>query len=140
MAKAKRSGKSYTGGYANYKLIGKETKNRLIKLTKLAKEQPNNEQIISAMKDIHRRRHTPKVPTWSHQAIAVAKVVKQFTGTFSKDWFSADPKIFAAAAATRNENKFIQAKVNTAKQKNSLFGMFSVMARAHDGQGNLVWK
>lgn len=142
MAKAKRGGMSYKRGYANYKTGNTESSNRLKKLTKLAKLQPNNLQITAAIKDIHRRRHTPKSPTWSHQDIALASLVKQFTGKFTKDWFSADPKIFAAAVNTRNEKTFKQFKdeQDKIKDKMSPHLMFKLKERAHDKWGNAVWK
>jgi len=136
MAKAKRGGKSYTAQYASYKSGGKEAKNRLAKLTRLAKEQPNNTQIAAALKDIHRRRDTPKVAHWSHQAIALAKVVKYFKGKFDKGWFSADPLLHAAATHVRNEKIFENYKPVTQLPHQ----MGWLRERAHTKDGTLAWK
>lgn len=136
MAKAKRSGKAYSSGYASYKSEGREVKNRLKKLTRLLKEQPNNLQIQAAIKDIHHRRHIPKEPYWSHQKIADAKIFKYFTGKFDKGIYQTDPKLQHAALVARNPNKF----KNFVQTKSSQFEMFSLKERAHDGIGNLVWK
>ncbi len=136
MAKAKRGGKSYASGYANYKTNKTEEKNRLIKLTRLIKKQPNNLQLQAAVKDIHHRRNTPKAPVWSHQEIAVAKLVKYFTGKFTRDWFSTDPKVFASATHVRNTASFEQVK----EEKISPHQMFTLKERARDKQGNFVWK
>ena len=136
MAKAKRGGKAFTAQYSNYKTSGREAKNRLAKLTRLAKEQPNNEQITKALKDIHHRRNTPKVPYWSHQGIALAKIVKHFNGRFDKGWFSADPLLHAAATHVRNENKFTTKPVASTLPHQ----MGWLRERAHDRMGNLVWK
>jgi hypothetical protein len=135
MAKAKRGSKSDTAQYANYKSSGKEAKNRLIKLTRLAKEQPNNTQIASALKDIHHRRNTPKVPTWSHQSIALAKIVRHFKGKFDKGWLSTDPILHAAATHVRNEKIFENYKpVSTPPHQ-----MGWLRERAHTKDGTLLW-
>lgn len=136
MAKAKRSGKSHSAGYAAYTSGKKEAANRLRKLTKLLKEQPNNLQVQAAIKDIHHRRHIPKEPYWSHQKIADAKIFKYFTGKFDKGIYQLDPKLQHAALLARNPNKF----VNKPKTKPSQFEMFSLKERAHDKEGQLVWK
>lgn len=121
MAKSKRGGKSYASGYANYKSAGKESKNRVARLTKLALENPNNTQLELAIKNVGHRRHVPKSPFWSASKRAVAIVVKAFTGKFSKDYFSTDPDLFSAATRVRNENKF--ASYTQPKIKGSMFSI-----------------
>lgn len=64
--------------YAAYKAQNKQAANRKRKLLKLQKEQPNNEQIQSALQTIKYRRYTPKVQHWSHTAIADAMLFKTF--------------------------------------------------------------
>jgi len=136
MAKAKRGGKSYTSQYASYTSGKREASNRLAKLTKLAKENPNNLQIVAAMRDIHHRRNKPKAPHWSHQTIALAKVVKYFTGKFDKGWLSIDPLLHAAATRVRNEKAFSQYKA----PEGSPHLMFNMKERAHTKEGVYAWK
>jgi hypothetical protein len=127
MAKSKRTGKAYVSGYARYKTANKETSNRIARLKKLGKENPNNLQIDTAIKNVAHRRNTPKVRYWAHSMRRVAQLVKQYTGKFDKNLFSADPLIFSAATRTRKESWF----ANTKKTSDS--GMFLLKERA-------VWK
>ena len=106
MAKSKRGGKAHVNGYLRYKTGNKETVNRKARLTKLAKENPNNLQIATAIANVAHRRNTPKAPFWSSSMIRVAKVMKQFTGKFDKGIFATDPEVSIAARKARNENKF----------------------------------
>jgi hypothetical protein len=130
MASVSKSKQAYS---ALYKSSTRWATNRKIKLTKLLKQQPNNEQIKDALANIKYRRHTPNTKTvWSHGNIRLAKLFKEFTGRASADLFSSNPKVQAAALAYRPdwENlKVIEGKVS-----------FSLGARAHDSKGNLVWK
>lgn len=115
MAKGKRVGKAHSAGYARYKSSGCEATNRKRKLEKTAREQPNNEQIPLAIKNIHHRRGTPVTPFWSSSMIRMAKVIKEFTGVFNKNYFSTDPDLYNAAVHSRNVNKFTQYKMRTVK-------------------------
>ena len=130
MASASKSKQAYS---ALYKSSTRWATNRKIKLTRILKQQPNNEQIKDALANIKYRRHTPSTKTvWSHGNIRLAKLFKEFTGRASADLFSSNPKVQAAALSYRPEAeklKVIEGKVN-----------FSLGARAHDSKGNLVWK
>jgi hypothetical protein len=130
MASVSKSKQAYS---ALYKSSTRWATNRKIKLTRVLKQQPNNEQIKDALANIKYRRHTPNSKTvWSHDNIRIAKLFKEFTGRASADLFSSNPKVQAAALAYRpdeNKLKVIEGKVN-----------FSLGARAHDSKGNLVWK
>jgi len=64
--------------YASYKAQNKHATNRKRKLLRLQKEQPNNEQLVTALATIKYRRYTPKVQHWSHTAIYFAKLMKDF--------------------------------------------------------------
>jgi hypothetical protein len=125
MAKSKRGGKSDVAGYARYKTANKESSNRIARLTKLAKDNPNNEQIALAIKNVAHRRHTPKTRVWAHSMRRVAQIVKQFTGKFDKGLFSNDPKIHMAATRTRNERAFAVFKM----PENPTGSMFSLKER-----------
>jgi hypothetical protein len=61
MAKGKTSSKSNQEHYKQYDYH----KNRTARLEKLAKAQPNNQQIQAALKNIHYRRQSPKLKTWT---------------------------------------------------------------------------
>jgi len=105
--------------------------NRKRKLLKQLKLQPNNEQLKDALTNIKYRRKTPKGQEWSKTQIHIAKLFKQFTGRADWDLFSSNPKVQAAAIAMHSKKDFSnlpQGKVS-----------FTLGARAHDGQGNLVW-
>ena len=130
MASVSKSKQAYS---ALYKSSTRWATNRKIKLTRLLKQQPNNEQIKDALANIKYRRHTPNTKTvWSHGNIRLAKLFKEFTGRASADLFSSNPKVQSAALAYRpdaDKLKVIEGKVS-----------FSLGARAHDSKGNLVWK
>lgn len=110
--------------YTKYKTSNKQAANRKRKLERLLKEQPNNEQIATALSSVGYRRYTPKTEHWKHSMIAIANRVKRFTGKFDKNIFSADPVLQSAAAKTRNENIFSQYKMPENKGS-----MFSIRAR-----------
>ena len=118
---------------ALYKSSTRWATNRKIKLTRVLKQQPNNEQVKDALANIKYRRQTPTTKTvWSHGNIRLAKLFKEFTGRASVELFSSNPKVQSAALAYRPdwENvKVIEGKVS-----------FSLGARAHDSKGNFVWK
>jgi hypothetical protein len=130
---ASSKSKSKQAYSALYKSSTRWATNRKIKLTRLLKQQPNNEQIKDALANIKYRRHTPSTKTvWSHSNIRLAKLFKEFTGRASVELFSSNPKVQSAALAYRPnwENvKVIEGKVS-----------FSLGARAHNSNGNLVWK
>jgi hypothetical protein len=130
MASVSKSKQAYS---ALYKSSTRWATNRKIKLTRVLKQQPNNEQIKDALANIKYRRHTPNTKTvWSHGNIRLAKLFKEFTGRASADLFSSNPKVQAAALAYRpdwDKLKSIEGKVS-----------FSLGARAHDSKGNLIWK
>ena len=118
---------------ALYKSSTRWATNRKIKLTRVLKQQPNNEQIKDALANIKYRRHTPNTKTvWSHGNIRLAKLFKEFTGRASADLFSSNPKVQSGALAYRRDwdkVRVIEGKVN-----------FSLGARAHDSKGNFIWK
>lgn len=113
------------------KSAGTVEANRKRKLLKLLKQQPNNEQIKDALVNIKYRRKTPKNKEWSKTDIQTAKLFKLFTGRADWDLFSSNPKVQAAAIAMHSKKDFS----NLPEGKVS----FLLGARAHNGQGNLVW-
>lgn len=107
---AKQRSKHQQALYQAYKTQNKHETNRKRKLTKLAKEFPNNEQITLALKTIKYRRHTPNTPHWSHMAKHYAKVFKEF-----------------------------KKQINTNIEKVSEKLMFSIKARAHYQGEPISW-
>ena len=130
MASSNKARQAYA---ALYKSSTRWATNRKIKLTRVLKQQPNNEQIKDALANIKYRRKTPTTKTvWSHDNIRIAKLFKEFTGRASADLFSSNPKVQSGALAYRRDwdkVRVIEGKVN-----------FSLGARAHDSKGNFIWK
>jgi hypothetical protein len=119
---AGKTSASQTAYYSRYKSNRTWEKNRIARLQRTLKQQPNNLQVQEALKKgpVYRR-GTPKTPQWSHSAIATAKLVRQFTGVCDPAWFSANPD---AAFKARNKTK------NTEKSKPFDKDAFSIAARA----------
>ena len=61
MAKGKKSSKSNQEHYKNYRYES----NREARLERLLRQQPNNEQLKAAIKNIHYRRQKPKSRQWT---------------------------------------------------------------------------
>jgi len=108
---AKARSKTQEGNYSKYKTSNRFAANRARKLAKLIKEQPNNEQLPLALKNMRGPRKAPLVPKWSHTAISDAKMYADFK------------------------------KGNDALKlpEVSNYQMFRLSMRAHDKAGNLVW-
>jgi len=68
MAKGKSSSKSNQDHYKSYNY----DLNRKARLTRLAKEQPNNQQIKDAQGNIHYRRKKPVAPKWTPKSKELA--------------------------------------------------------------------
>ena len=102
--------------------------NRKRKLQKLLKSQPNNKQIQNALLESGTKRKAPINHQWSHSAIRLAKLFKEFCGHAPKELFSSNPKVQQAALATvskQRTGKLPQGKVD-----------FSIGARAFIRQGS----
>lgn len=130
---AKTVSKSKQAYYAQYKSSSRWASNRKRRLERELRRQPNNaEQIKAAIGNISYRRKTPKTQVWSHSSIRLAELFKLFEGRAPVELFSSNPKIQAQALQSVNANRqyvgLPQGKVN-----------FSLAARAHDKQGQLVW-
>lgn len=109
MATKSRS-KHQEGLYKSYQAQNRQAANRKKKLERTLKAQPNNEQVVAALKNIKYRRGTPKTSVWSHSSKAFA----QMKAAFAKPNHGNQPKI--------SEKE-----------------MFKLRARAHDAEGNLIW-
>jgi hypothetical protein len=120
---AGKTSKSQEAYYARYKTTTFAA-NRKRKLERVVKEQPNNEQAKMALKDIHYRRKTPNTNAWSHSAIALAKVFKEFTGHFDKNIISSNQKVAIEALQSLPTNA-VAKTYDTIQAKH----MFSLKAR-----------
>lgn len=101
--------------------------NRKRRLLRTLKAQPNNIQVQNALLDTGTKRKAPVTSQWSHSAIRLAKLFKEFCGRAPKELFSNNPKVQQAAQSvpyTRVFTNLPQGKVD-----------FSIGARAFVRQG-----
>lgn len=128
---AKSRSKTAENAAQVYKTSKRWETNRLRKLERALKRNPENKQIELAMKNMVYRRKNPKAPMWSHTAKRQAQMFKRFVGKVYTDMFSSNEKLsgpaLTKAGSTPKPKPFNQ---NT---------MFSIGVRAHNGQGILVW-
>ncbi len=121
--------KSAEAYQSRYKSSKTWEKNRLERLMRAQKAQPNNKQIEEALKGgfVYRRK-TPKAPAWSHTAIRIAKLFKEFEGRFDKNILHPDPKVSQVALSTQSKvSKEILREKQKPKQSNESF--FSIATR-----------
>ena len=108
--------------------VGRTQANRKRRLERTLKAQPNNKQVQLALLDTGTKRKAPVSPQWSHSAIRLAKLFKEFTGRAPKELFSNNPKVQQAAMSVPSTKLFVglpQGKVD-----------FSLAARAFIRKGN----
>lgn len=101
--------------------------NRKRRLERTLKAQPNNVQVQNALLEVGSKRKAPNNPQWSHSAIRLAKLFKEFTGRAPKELFSSNPKVVQAAMTAPSNKVFVnlpQGKVD-----------FSIGARAFMREG-----
>ena len=133
-----KTSKSAEAYFARYKTANVYSTNRKRKLARTMKAQPNNTQLALALKNVTSyRRKTPKDAYWSHSMIETAKLYKRFVGVFDRNVFTQKPEDQEAARRVRNPNLFQEPKKVLTNKKR--INEFSLAARAHDNQGNLVW-
>jgi hypothetical protein len=101
--------------------------NRKRRLQRTLKAQPNNVQVQNALLEVGSKRKAPTNPQWSHSAIRLAKLFKEFTGRAPKELFSSNPKVAQAAMTVPSTKEF----VNLPKGKVD----FSIGARAFMREG-----
>lgn len=122
---ANKSGSGRSAQLTNYKNNKTWERNRIRKLNKTLKTQPNNLQIPLAIKNVSYRRKTPKTPYWSKTKIYQAYLYKYFSGHVNLDIFSTNEKVsIPAQLSHRIKWNF---KPLPANEK----AMFSLGARAH---------
>lgn len=100
MAKKAKS-KSAEKQSTNYKTSRRWESNRIRKLKRTLKAQPNNEQVKKALSGgVVYRRKTPAKREWSASWIRTAKIFKLFCGRFDRDIMSSN-EVVAKAALSR---------------------------------------
>jgi len=107
--------------------------NRIIRLERTLKTQPNNKDVIMALKNTRAHRKTPFKPFWSHSMIYTAKLFKAFNGWVNIDMFKERIKGSVAVPLTKG------VRVSTKMVPESK-GMYHLGLRATDSIGVRVWK
>jgi hypothetical protein len=86
--------------------VSRTQANRKRRLERTLKAQPNNKQVELALSDTGTKRKAPITPQWSHSAIRLAKLFKEFTGRAPKELFSSNPKVVQSALSTPSKKQF----------------------------------
>lgn len=81
--------------------------NRKRRLQRTLKSQPENKQVQNALLETGRQRKAPVTQQWSHTAIRLAKLFKEFRGSAPKELFSSNPKVQQAAMSMPSTKLFI---------------------------------
>lgn len=87
--------------------VARTQANRKRRLQRTLKAQPNNLQVQNALLEVGRQRKAPVTAQWSHTAIRLAKLFKEFTGRAPKELFSSNPKVAQAALSTPSTKVFL---------------------------------
>jgi hypothetical protein len=142
----KKKTEAKAGYAATYKATG-YAKNRRKRLERTIKAQPNNEQAKIALKNIVYRRKTPGTAHgWSATEIAVAKLFKEFTGSYNRKAVDRDPKQQIPAAMAQGKKQCYHPKhakrfefkpPQGIKRHDDNFSALGV--RAHGADGRPVW-
>lgn len=124
----KSSSKSAEAYYARYKTEKRWETNRLKRLERALKRDPNNAtQIELAMKGMVYRRKTPTTRVWSSSKRNMAVLFKRFTGNAAPALFSSNEKVSGPALLV--SGKFPRAGTTNWV----LMGSLGVRARNKDG-------
>jgi hypothetical protein len=128
---AKSRSKTAENAAQVYKTSRRWETNRLRKLERALKRNPENKQIETAMKNMVYRRRTPTTRPWSHSMRRQAEQFKRFVGRVATDMFSSNEKLSAPAllkpGTAQKQKPFDQSQ------------MFALGTRAHNGAGTSVW-
>jgi len=130
---AKSSSKGAEAYYARYKTEKRWESNRLKRLERALKRNPENaKQIELAMQGMVYRRKTPNTKVWSSSKRRLAVLFKKFTGSAGADLFSSNEKISTPALMAHGNTSKISVVTNWT-------AMGTLAQRAHDGKGNFLW-
>ena len=106
--------------------------NRIKRLQRTKKKQPNNKQIDAALKTTRIHRKTPQNPIWSASWRKIAQLIKEVTGHF-------DPKIMSSNQTLAQEALAKVASKPGTYTKSMPSRPFSLAERTKDKYGNYVW-
>lgn len=132
----KRTSASDKSHHMTYKTQQIWAKNRKRKLERALKKNPENLQIVAALKNITYRRGTPKAPHWSASNIAMAQLVKKFAGFCDKNIFHANKDLKIAAFTHIASKRPARTATSTISHTK---GMYAIKARAHSRSGEMTW-
>lgn len=85
--------------------------NRLARLLRTQKKQPNNTQIDSALKTTRIHRKTPTNPVWSASWRRIARLIKLFEGKFNPNIMSSNQEL--SKTALQNSREIVNVIKNT---------------------------
>lgn len=129
----KSAGKSKVNHYATYKSSKRWETNRTKRLERTIRNQPNNLQAQAALKaGFVYRRKTPTTSVWSASWVRIAKLYKEFTGTFNPALMSANRDAVFTANSTPGRKTLANAQVKVKERVNER-DFFTLGARL---QGN----
>lgn len=107
---AQKVSKGRQNAYALYKSTQRWKTNRENKLRKLIKENPNNLQLVQALKNVSYRRRKPKAQFWTHSMKRTAAVIKQYCGSCPLAVFNSNPIVASDALRTAGRTKVVAQK------------------------------
>lgn len=87
--------------------VARTQANRKRRLERTLKAQPDNQQVKNALLEVGRQRKAPVTQQWSHTAIRLAKLFKEFRGSAPKELFSSNPKVQQAALSVPSTKLFV---------------------------------
>lgn len=94
---AKSRSKTAENNAQVYKSSKRWETNRMRKLERALKRNPENKQIETAMKNMVYRRRTPTNRVWSHSMRRQAELFRRFVGRVYPDMFSSNEKLSGPA-------------------------------------------
>jgi hypothetical protein len=129
MATGSTKYKSKVAQASRYKTNKTWEVNRTLRLERTIRNQPNNEQAKAALKaGFVYRRKTPNTRPWSASWIRIAKLFKEFTGSFNPLIMSSNPKTASEAMQITGAKSLTYAKMKAVKPTGDK-GFFSIEAR-----------
>ena len=127
---ATSKGGSKTAQSSSYKTNKRWESNRKRRLERTLKAQPTNQQVINALKGgMVYRRKTPITQMWSASWIRIAKIMKEFTGSFNPVIMGSNVDAAKAALAKPGPRSQEVNKFKAGSDK----GFFSLEARLYKG-------
>lgn len=124
-----KTSKSAENRFAQYKANKTWEKNRKIRLQRVLKEQPENEQVKLALQGMVYRRKTPTNRVWSGYWRRIATIFKEFEGRFDPNIMSANVELSRNALSRQSK---VSAEILRSKKKAAAYDfskMFTLETR-----------